>query len=76
MITPRDSYIYHYLPSYGLGLVLLAGFVSWVYERRAWLGLLAVLVVGEVSVFYAPVWAQLPITQTALEQRLFLRRWR
>jgi dolichyl-phosphate-mannose-protein mannosyltransferase len=76
MIVPRDSYIYHYLPTYSFGLVLVAGCVTWVYERRAWLALLAVLVVGEVSVFYAPVWAQLPITEAALQQRLFLSRWR
>ena len=27
ILTRRDSYAYHYLPSYGFGLLLLAGLV-------------------------------------------------
>jgi dolichyl-phosphate-mannose--protein O-mannosyl transferase len=76
ILYPRDSYLYHYLPSYAFGLLLLAGGVTWVYERRAWLGMLVVLAAAEVTVFYAPVWVQYPLTQSAVRQRLFLPGWR
>jgi dolichyl-phosphate-mannose--protein O-mannosyl transferase len=76
VLTRRDSYIYHYLPSYAFALILLAGFGAWLYERRSTLVLAALIVVAELSVFYAPVWGQLPLSQTAYEQRLFLERWR
>jgi len=76
ILGTRDSYIWHYLPSYTYGLVILAGFVAWICKRRPWLGLLAVLAVAEVSVFYAPVWAQLPVSGEAYRERLFLQSWR
>lgn len=76
ILTRRDSYIYHYLPCYGFILVLLAGMLAWLYERRSTLGLVLLIAVAEVSVFYAPVWGQLPVTPAAYEQRLFLKSWR
>ncbi len=76
IVTKRDSYIYHYLSCYGFGLLLVAGLLAWLYERRPVWGLAAVLLVAEVSVFYGPVWGQLPLTQEAMEQRLFLEGWR
>lgn len=72
----RDSYIYHYLPTYSLLLVLLAGVAAHVYRTRRLPVLGFVLSVGLVSAFYAPVWAQLPLTTRAFEQRLFLPMWR
>jgi dolichyl-phosphate-mannose--protein O-mannosyl transferase len=76
VLTSRDSYIYHYLPSYGFGLVLLAGAAAHVGQRFPRALLLAALLVGEVSVFYAPVWAQLPLSADSLVLRLFLPTWR
>lgn len=71
ILTSRDSYIYHYLPSYAFGLVLLAGWVAHAYAqaRFRWLVLVGLVVVVNVSAFYLPLWAQLPISQSALEQR-------
>lgn len=74
VLTNRDSYIYHYLPIYSIELVVLAGVVSSCrfpcarMVRLCWVG--AVLV---VSAFYAPVWAQLPISPDALLMRPFIR---
>lgn len=76
ILTRRDSYIYHYLSCYGFGLLLVAGLIAWVYERRAVWGLAALLVVAEVSAFYGPVWGQQPLTRESMEQRLFLEKWR
>jgi dolichyl-phosphate-mannose-protein mannosyltransferase len=71
----RDSYIYHYMPSYAFALVLLAGFLERFYRRNRLLALAALLVVFEVTIFYAPLWGELPISQGALNARLF-RFWR
>jgi dolichyl-phosphate-mannose-protein mannosyltransferase len=76
VVSKRDSYIYHYLPSYAFGLVLLAGWLAVLYRRHRLPVLAALVVAGEVSVFYAPVWAQLPLTQGAWQLRLFLPGWR
>jgi dolichyl-phosphate-mannose--protein O-mannosyl transferase len=76
ILTSRDSYIYHYLPSYGLGLVALGALVARFQRRwpRSVLGF--VLVVAAVSIFYAPVWGQLPLSPQAYRWRLFLPNWR
>ena len=72
----RDAYIYHYLPSYTFALVLLAGFVDRFYTRRQLAMFIAVVVVAEVSIFYAPIWGELPISKEALDARLFFPFWR
>mgnify|MGYP003912535809 CR=1 FL=1 len=76
IVTNRDSYVYHYLPSYGFALILVAGLVAWVYRRRRRLALLAVLLVAEVTVYYAPVWSELPVTRQGIKDRLPFRGWR
>jgi dolichyl-phosphate-mannose-protein mannosyltransferase len=72
----RDSYLYHYLPSYAFALALLAGFADRLYERHRLLVLIAVLVVAEVAIFYAPLSGELPIATDALDARLFFKFWR
>ncbi|HEY8924987.1 MAG TPA: phospholipid carrier-dependent glycosyltransferase [Polyangia bacterium] len=67
----RDAYIYHYFPSYTFALILLAGFTDRFYDRRRLATLAAILVVVEVSMFYAPVWGEFPISEAALHVRLF-----
>jgi dolichyl-phosphate-mannose-protein mannosyltransferase len=71
----RDSYLYHYFPSYGFALPLLAGFVDRLYARRPLLMLAAILIVVEISVFYAPLWGELLLFDTGLRARL-LPGWR
>lgn len=74
--THRDSYIYHYLPAYGFGIVLVAALLDELYSklRLAALGLL--MAVAVVSGYYAPIWGQLPVTPAGVERRLFIRSWR
>jgi dolichyl-phosphate-mannose--protein O-mannosyl transferase len=76
VVSKRDSYIYHYLPTYALLLVLVGGATAWVYRRRRWAALILLTVTGLVTVFYAPVVAQLRLTPAAYQQRLFLGTWR
>jgi dolichyl-phosphate-mannose--protein O-mannosyl transferase len=75
VISRRDSYIYHYLPAYGFGLVLVAGVVFHLYKKHLAAGLLALLLIAEVSVFYAPIWGKYPLSHKAIEQRLVLKSW-
>ncbi|MBC8133278.1 MAG: phospholipid carrier-dependent glycosyltransferase [Deltaproteobacteria bacterium] len=76
VLTHRDSYIYHFLPSYAALVVLLAGFIAWVAGRSARFALVFCVIVLLVAAFYGPIWAYLPVTRDALTYRLFLPSWR
>ncbi|HEY6476172.1 MAG TPA: phospholipid carrier-dependent glycosyltransferase [Polyangia bacterium] len=67
----RDAYLYHYLPSYTFALVLLAGLVDRLYTRWPLPTLIGLAAVLEVSLFYAPLWSELPLSENALNARLF-----
>jgi dolichyl-phosphate-mannose--protein O-mannosyl transferase len=71
-----DSYIYHYLPTYTLVVVALAGLASRVFRRRPQLVLGLVGLVTVVTAFYAPIWCGAELSQGAYEARLFLPNWR
>jgi len=71
----RDAYLYHYLPSYAFALALLAGFVSQLYERHRLAALIAIAFALEVTIFYAPISGELPITLDALNARLLFKFW-
>jgi dolichyl-phosphate-mannose-protein mannosyltransferase len=72
----RDAYLYHYLPSYTFALVFLAGFLDRIYAHRPRATFVAIVVIAEVSIFYAPVWAEMPLSLSALHARLFFPFWR
>jgi dolichyl-phosphate-mannose--protein O-mannosyl transferase len=71
----RDSFLYHYMPSYTFALVLLAGLADRLYRRHRLATLIGLVVVAEVLLFYAPLWGELPIAEDALHARLF-ESWR
>ena len=75
ILTHRDSYIYHYLPSYTGLLLLLAGAVDWVGRRRPRELLTYVGLVLVVAAFYAPLWSSLEVSPDAMRARLFLGGW-
>ena len=62
VLTHRDSYIYHFLPSYACMLMLLAGYLAWALQRRPTGVLLFMLVSSIVLVLYAPLWSFMPIS--------------
>ena len=66
----RDAYIYHYMPSYAFALPLLGWIAHRSYRSRRLATLLALMSVFLVSVMYAPLWAELPLSASALAQRL------
>ena len=73
-ISHRDSYIYHFLPSYVLLVTLLAGFVA--SEPRTTLVIAFLSLVLVVLAFYAPVWSMFETSTRAVNLRLFLPVWR
>ena len=74
--THRQSYIFHYLGAYGVGLGLLASHLAWL-EKRAPKGALAFLLVAAcVSMLYLPLWLASPQTMHAFMLRLPFPGWR
>jgi dolichyl-phosphate-mannose--protein O-mannosyl transferase len=78
MLGQRDSYIYHYIPAYGAGLVLLSGVVSAATRTRAGLVFALVFAVAALglTIYFAPILCQYPISTEAFEQRMWLEGWR
>lgn len=71
-----STYWYHYLYAWGFALALLAGAVSQLDRRSPKLALGFVVVVFVVAAYFAPVWAELPISVEAAHQRLVFPLWR
>jgi dolichyl-phosphate-mannose--protein O-mannosyl transferase len=68
ILTRRDSYIYHYLPSHLAAIVLVSGLCSSLYQaRRSWALALTGGVIA-VSAVVSPRWAGLPRTLSAPAQ--------
>ena len=69
------TYWYHYLTSWGFTLILLAGLVARLDRRFSKEVLIFVLLVLAVSIYFAPVWAELPISLAAAHRRLIFPLW-
>jgi dolichyl-phosphate-mannose--protein O-mannosyl transferase len=76
VLTHRDSYVYHFLPSYTALVVLLGGYLRWVGLRRPGWVLVFMAVVLVVAAFYAPVWSMTPLRWSGVRWRLFFENWR
>ncbi|HEY0711109.1 MAG TPA: phospholipid carrier-dependent glycosyltransferase [Polyangia bacterium] len=76
ILTKRESYIWHYMGTYGLGLALLAGMATRWSERESRTAGAIFLVLLAVSAFYAPVWMNVPLSATGLQLRLLFPLWR
>jgi dolichyl-phosphate-mannose-protein mannosyltransferase len=74
----RGAYVfmYHYLPSYGFALVLLAGAVSRAERRAPVVALVFVALAFGAAAYMAPVWAELPLSEAAANHRLVFIPWR
>ena len=74
--THRQSYIFHYLGAYGLGLGLLAGRVARI-EKRSSLAVLGFLLCAAcVSMLYLPLWTGAAQTTHGFLLRLPFAAWR
>jgi dolichyl-phosphate-mannose--protein O-mannosyl transferase len=60
LLTRRDSYIYHYLPSHLTAIVLVSGLCGSLYQTRRSSVLSFSALVIAVSALYSPRWAGLP----------------
>jgi dolichyl-phosphate-mannose--protein O-mannosyl transferase len=76
MLSNRDSYMNHYLPPYGFGLVLLAGVLAEIGARRRPPVVAFVALAFATSVFYARVWTAGIMPVRELHFRLPFRKWR
>lgn len=73
----RGSYtfMYHYLPSYGFALTLVAGAATHLEQRFPRAVLLYVGLALAIGVFFAPVWAELPLAESVANHRLMFVPW-
>jgi dolichyl-phosphate-mannose--protein O-mannosyl transferase len=76
VLSHRDSYLYHFLPSYLALVMLLAGRVAQVRAKWPTVAMGFICVVLVVAAIYAPLWSELPISPGAARARLFLEGWR
>ena len=72
----KYTFWYHYMPSYGFGLVLIAGAAARLERKSpravALLGSLALV----TAAWLAPVWGELPLREEAANRRLIFGPWR
>lgn len=76
ILTNRQSYIFHYLGAYGLGLALLASWVINLGERSSRAILSYVALATAVSIVYVPIWVNAAVTQAGFLARLPFPGWR
>lgn len=76
-IVGRGSYtfMYHYLPSYGFALTLVAGAAAHLEQRFPRAMLLYVGAALAIGIFFAPVWAELPLAESVANHRLMFVPW-
>jgi dolichyl-phosphate-mannose-protein mannosyltransferase len=74
----RGTYVfmYHYLPSYGFALVLLAGVVSRLEARFPRAVAVFIGLAFAMALFFAPVWTELPLFESTANLRLMFPTWR
>lgn len=72
----KHTFMYHYLPSYAFGLVLLAGCTAKVSRLRPRLALGFLGLAAAIAVYFAPVWGELPLSERAANRRLIFPSWR
>jgi dolichyl-phosphate-mannose-protein mannosyltransferase len=77
-MVARGTYTfwYHYLPSYGLGLVLVAGVAAHLERRFERNVATYVAVALAFAIYFAPVWAEFPISEGHANARLVLPGWK
>ncbi|MBN1606033.1 MAG: glycosyltransferase family 39 protein [Polyangiaceae bacterium] len=70
------EYWYHYLTPWGLAIPLMAGVFARLDRRFPKTVLVFVVLVLALFVYFAPVWAEIPISTGAAHRRLIFPLWR
>jgi dolichyl-phosphate-mannose--protein O-mannosyl transferase len=76
ILTHRQSYIFHYLGAYGLGLGLLSSRVVRMEKRSPMAALGFIVCATTVSMLYLPLWTGAPQTMHGFLLRLPFPGWR
>jgi dolichyl-phosphate-mannose--protein O-mannosyl transferase len=72
----KFTFWYHYLPSYGFALMLVAGTLAALEQTRQRLVLAVFGVALLVAVYYAPVWGEFTISVGTANMRLIPNPWK
>ena len=72
----KHSFFYHYQPSYGFAIVLLAGVTAKLEQRRPRAVLAFVSLALLMAIYFTPVWAEFPLTIEEANRRLIFLPWR
>jgi dolichyl-phosphate-mannose-protein mannosyltransferase len=70
------TYWYHYLASWGFAIILLGGVIARFERRHSRAVLVFVALVALAFIWFAPVWAEFPISRAAMRHRLVFPLWR
>ncbi len=78
-LVPRIAFAYHFLPAVPWGALSVGALVAWMWRRgrtgRAVATTYVAAVVG-AFVFFYPIWAGVPLTDSAFAWRMWLPTWR
>ncbi len=72
----KHSFFYHYQPSYGFALVLLAGVVARLERRWPRAVLAFVALAFAVALYFMPVWGEFSLSLSEANRRLLFLPWR
>jgi dolichyl-phosphate-mannose-protein mannosyltransferase len=78
-LSPRGTFVYHFLPSVPLGCVALAIVVVSAYQRggwQRWAGVSYGLAVLATFAFFYPLYTALPLTAEQVDLRMWWASWR
>lgn len=76
VVSERDSYLYHFLPTYTALVLLLGAVVGWLRPRSPWVALGFICAVHFLAAIYGPLWSSMPVGADRVKSRLFLESWR
>jgi dolichyl-phosphate-mannose--protein O-mannosyl transferase len=72
----KHSFFYHYQPSYGFAMVLLAGVAAKLERRWPRAILVFVSLAVLLAIYFTPVWGEFPLTLNEANRRLIFLPWR
>lgn len=75
ILSNRESYLWHYMGTYSVGLILLAGTLGPLWRERPQRVVIVSAVALAVGIFYSPVWAYGVLSIPAAHWRLFVPGW-
>ncbi len=75
IVLGKHMYFYHYMPSYGFGIVLLGGTMAKLERRLPWVVFGFAALAVAVAIYFVPVWCEFPLTEEEAFRRLLFKPW-